>query len=429
MKYLFFIILLYFCHTSFSQQNLIYNNSFENGIDNFLPTCNYGFSSNQSIDNKIAYWKCAHHNVEKGVYIPTWIDFTSCYKTIVISNCGECNMQSNVLTSNRIMFISSKWFSDNKSFHDAIRVGLKENLKPNQTYIFRIKYNPVMKYCFPKYTDVNHLRIHFTKWGENWNSTSNNNQKWNDAVSIYHTDICGMWKQKEVEITTPNLSNLKNLIIYVEEGAFYIDDVELYEKCQSEIFIQNKVFDYFYNPSLQDYFFVAHASNILNAGYSVDNTEPYGDVIINDGANITFKAQNEINLNSGFTADKGSEFTAVLEPCYTKSLSKDSNSEKIFSYDDPVVINNLHNINDFFINIYPNPFTSSTEIVYNLPEATDLNIYLTNFYSIKVMQVYDSYIAKGMHTISINGTMLQQGVYFCIMETSTQRKVVKVVKM
>jgi hypothetical protein len=55
------------------------------------------------------------------------------------------------------------------------------------------------------------------------------------------------------------------------------------------------------------------ASENIYAGYNVTPTQPVGNVNVNSGSNITFKAGQKIFLQTGFKANLGSRFTARIE--------------------------------------------------------------------------------------------------------------------
>lgn len=58
----------------------------------------------------------------------------------------------------------------------------------------------------------------------------------------------------------------------------------------------------------------------IYAGYSVTDVIPYGDVVIQSGSNVTFKATRAIHLNPGFRVEPGATFYAIIEtPSQTSS--------------------------------------------------------------------------------------------------------------
>ncbi|MBQ7163373.1 MAG: S8 family peptidase [Bacteroidales bacterium] len=70
----------------------------------------------------------------------------------------------------------------------------------------------------------------------------------------------------------------------------------------------------------------------ISAGYSVTNTEDYGDVIIEPGSNVIFKAKEKIRLRPGFHAKPGSFFWASIESDnnrFTRSVDL-SSDERMF---------------------------------------------------------------------------------------------------
>ena len=51
----------------------------------------------------------------------------------------------------------------------------------------------------------------------------------------------------------------------------------------------------------------------IYAGYAVTDVIPYGDVVIQSGSNVTFKATRAIHLNPGFRVEPGATFKAIIE--------------------------------------------------------------------------------------------------------------------
>ena len=66
----------------------------------------------------------------------------------------------------------------------------------------------------------------------------------------------------------------------------------------SSSYIQNETIDY-----------DAYYTNTpLSIGYDVDPGHPYGNVIVKAGHTLSIKRQAEINLNNGFSVEKGATF-------------------------------------------------------------------------------------------------------------------------
>ena len=154
-------------------------------------------------------------------------------------------------------------------------------------------------------TGINTLRIHFSKWGQHWYSTNSNNQLWENAAVIwknanYPQDVDCNWHQAIFEITVPsNMPDLGEMIIYCAEGAFFIDDIELYKKCSEIILVQNHEINIFNQPRAYS------ASDKIIAGNSVAPSYQSGDVIVSSSGSVEFVAGNEVRLKHGFKISGG----------------------------------------------------------------------------------------------------------------------------
>ncbi|MGM0496216.1 MAG: M4 family metallopeptidase, partial [Bacillota bacterium] len=146
---------------------------------------------------------------------------------------------------------------------------------------------------------------------------------------------------------------------------------------------------------------------------------------------------NKISLKPGFRS--GGNFRAYTTNCYPLDQSKlIMNNSDVTNYEhienentinDKSIIEDNELYNDQTLKIYPNPFTTSTTITFGLQQPSKVNIYITNSYGQKVHQVYNNFTEAGNYDIKLEGSGLQPGLYFCIMETQTKHEVIKIVKM
>jgi len=336
MKNIFFIIVTLFSFFNlFCQNNIVPNPGFEIGNTPQPWNCLYNNDDdNSKFNSDVNDWKAAEHKNGKGVGHPDLLDIT-------IPACSTCYHVSfakaviyppydNMLASNRFVALQSLSPNlNNKWFHEAIIATLNETLIPGTTYILKMKVmpmrltegNPGIGYR------SNYLSIRFSKRGGKYWNYNYDNQKWY-ATIIYNTvpeslpqdptnkNFC-KWEQFETEITVPSsgCDQLNHIILYCDEGGYFIDDVELYKKCPDEMLIENKTYDgYFYDNLYQGKNALYAASNILKAGYDV-GSPPTGDVIVKQYADVIYSAGQEIDLMPGFEAEFGSDFEAHIWPC------------------------------------------------------------------------------------------------------------------
>ena len=129
----------------------------------------------------------------------------------------------------------------------------------------------------------------------------------------------------------------------------------------------------------------------------------YNDAIIS----LQMRAKTSISEPTQiFTINPGSEFA-------------DPNAVKLNNY--TVKMANVSTISggkDLYITNYPNPFTSSTDIVYTLPEQGKVKLVLTNMLGQTISTLVDGVQSAGSYkvTVSTSSLNLTPGVYTYRME-------------
>ena len=79
-------------------------------------------------------------------------------------------------------------------------------------------------------------------------------------------------------------------------------------------------------------------------------------------------------------------------------------------------------------NIFPNPFTDQTNVVFELPDAQIINVSLYDNTG-KLITVIDSgQKIKGTYNYTINGSNLTAGIYFVVLQTTTGKLSSKIIK-
>jgi len=214
-----------------------------------------------------------------------------------------------------------------------------------------------------------------------------------------------------------------------EESAIFNLHPDWYIDCNSTLYVLQD-FEYlipilYYNPA---------AGNIIAGGGN-------NQLTIQSNQTVHYIAYNEIDLLDGFTVEAGSDFTAEIIPCpaectnYNKSLHVQSNDYPdktdfvydTINYNEPNILQEINK--ELKFNVSPNPFTTSTTITFDLPQSSKVNIFITNIYGIKISEVYNNFMEAGSYNITLDGSDLQPGMYFFIMETVTSIEMIKIVKM
>jgi hypothetical protein len=78
------------------------------------------------------------------------------------------------------------------------------------------------------------------------------------------------------------------------------------------------------------------------------------------------------------------------------------------------------------IKSYPNPFSNSTTIEFTLPDASFVNLEISDITGKTVVTLFTGYLKKGNHKINWNAGGLDGGVYFIRLKTKNDAKVHKV---
>lgn len=127
-------------------------------------------------------------------------------------------------------------------------------------------------------------------------------------------------------------------------------------------------------------------------------------------------------LNQGDTPLQNLVFKVYkYAPNYSAFIGKDmSQKGTIEQYPNGVETLNFTNTDVVLGQNFPNPFSRSTTISYNLqfPEQVSLKVF--NCFGTVVAQVVSSYEVAGMHTVNFNGSDLAEGVYYCKLEVGAK---------
>jgi len=183
-------------------------------------------------------------------------------------------------------------------------------MQPNKSYIFKITYatgNRESAKNPSNFTPT--VKVWFTKFAEHW-SSSWGNVKY--SFNMYPPVSSQGWVQHWEVLSDPGINlfaNLNNIVLDCSGNHAYIDYVELAENCENPLLLENHRFTSITNE------LPYKSAGTLKAGFDVGNPNGNGSVVVENGADITFKAGDNIILEPGFFAEQGSNFTALIEPC------------------------------------------------------------------------------------------------------------------
>jgi len=74
-------------------------------------------------------------------------------------------------------------------------------------------------------------------------------------------------------------------------------------------------------------------------------------------------------------------------------------------------------LDDPSIEIFPNPFTITTNIKFNLQSAGQVELSLFDFSGRKVRTIINNNLQAGFHEVKLNSSGLKSGIYFCVLKT------------
>ena len=76
-------------------------------------------------------------------------------------------------------------------------------------------------------------------------------------------------------------------------------------------------------------------------------------------------------------------------------------------------------------NAFPNPFNIETSIHFSLTHSSHLNVTIYNSTGQKVIRLYDNFLTAGSHVLRWNGEKAASGLYFCVLLTNQEYRVLK----
>ncbi len=190
---------------------------------------------------------------------------------------------------------------------------------------------------------------------------------------------------------------------------------------------------YFQNQVLTDTE-VHNAMTKIEAGKNVTSTVPVGNYIVQNGANVTFHAGNEVVLLDGFVAETGSNFHAYVDPFFTctqYSLGRKANNNndqypaikdfKVELIEKARPISAIEKkTEETIFKVYPNPSSGDISIEYNLYISDDfIEITLHDnsgrlVYKLKNKSTHEA----GTYIVKLSGVDLPSGTYHCILKTN-----------
>ena len=158
---------------------------------------------------------------------------------------------------------------------------------------------------------------------------------------------------------------------------------------------------------------------ITSQVYSANNRITSSGTITSTSGVVTFQANHEIILETGFVAEAGSDFTAKIENCISPPTALVA-EQKEFS---PIKENkkNLQEDNGVQIelNIHPNPFEHSTTLTFSILKNDKVDISIVDTKGKIVEQIQQNrFLESGKYSFNIDALKMSSGVYLVVAKTS-----------
>jgi serine protease len=196
-----------------------------------------------------------------------------------------------------------------------------------------------------------------------------------------------------------------------QEMGYGLIDIDAGMRMTRELYVQNVTF-----TGTE----VRQVQGSLFAGYSVDVTQPLGDVNVNSGSNVSFHASSSITLSPGFIANSGSVFlgkiittncsdwnnsAARLAPPLAQSTSAESSAT-------PTV--GASRLGGTSWQVMPNPFGNALTLRYELAQTAMVQAQLYNAQGqLAHVLVSPQAVKAGSHEVKVDlSESLAHGFYF-----------------
>lgn len=153
----------------------------------------------------------------------------------------------------------------------------------------------------------------------------------------------------------------------------------------------------------------------LMGATSVENSDVY---LLLPNANMQWRAGSYIDLKTDFWALEGCTFSANIESC--TSLKLEENNPEIMQLKSSAS----------GVQVYPNPFTESTQLYFNLNKPSVVNVYLTGILGEQLNSVIHNVVYdKGAYKIIVDAKHLAAGIYFLVIERGNEKSIKKIIKV
>jgi hypothetical protein len=394
------VLLLFFSFQQFFVRGQsVPNGGFESGSNS--PTCNNL--------NGLSNWFFPHCWFGCSATEPAWVsDICTGYGT---SGCSNGLGHLSLPPSARFLKITGH--NVNMNSDDEIGVFLGTPLLAYTQYTIRFKIAPLA--C-----DIggNNLRVYVAQNTNDWASSGDKMEAINANVHIARSPYGATttWYQVERNFTTNGSTQMENLILQCDLGAFYIDDVEFVQRCASGRSIANvNYLGPANNFPYLNYGIFDEGANTFNAGPNV-TLQPTSDVHYAAGGTIT--------LSDGFTALYGSTFNATIAACNMARMGTHEPEQVVKK---PVAVSPSVSYRNT-ISVQPNPFESQTEFSYSIEKESNVSIEVFNTFGQNMgTLVKNEKHPAGAFNILFEAKHLASGIYFYVFQVNGVQETKRIV--
>jgi len=125
--------------------------------------------------------------------------------------------------------------------------------------------------------------------------------------------------------------------------------------------------------------------------------------VVSEESRVHYEAGKSVKLLPGFTAKSGANFKASIGKIASSSrIAGAEASDKVSMY------------------AYPNPFETSVEIEYYVPNASKVSLSITNIIGMTIATLVDNQeVSAGNHTAKFSGDGITSGTYLYTLKTDT----------
>ncbi|RMF21963.1 MAG: T9SS C-terminal target domain-containing protein [Bacteroidetes bacterium] len=163
------------------------------------------------------------------------------------------------------------------------------------------------------------------------------------------------------------------------------------------------------------------------------------DGTVADRTTVVFQAGEYIELLPDFTAERGSNFWALIKDC-TPSASRNRDesiaAKEVLLLEEPPEEDELNARNDedptdlpaeLRLVVHPNPSRSQGHIHLELPESLSVRLYLLNAQGMLVQDFASGFLSAGAYDFTLDAAALDGGMYLVVLRTPREVRTERVV--